>query len=136
MQTATLYLIKHSLGLSIQRHWLGWLCILMLGGLNPLSCLWHCDRSNQLSEANAPYASGLFICLIAESQPPASAMHTHAPSSNFNLANQGLFKLIGIGGLDVGLSWQWQQQHQPPLIWQSQAAQPPLAPPPKLLLIG
>ncbi|MFD3165434.1 hypothetical protein [Herpetosiphon sp. NSE202] len=131
MQTATLRLIEHPSVSSNQRRWLSLLCILMLGWLNPLSCLWHCDRSNQLSEANQPLDAGIFICLIAESQPPASGLHTHAPNSNPNPANQGLFKLLGYDGLMMMLIWRWRKYCAAPLIWQSQASQPPLAPPPK-----
>ncbi|GAA5529088.1 hypothetical protein [Herpetosiphon gulosus] len=127
MQTAQI----SSINLSIQQRWLIWLWVL-LGGLNPLGCLWHCGELTQANEINLNRDAGMFICLLAESQPPASNLHVHAPSSNPDPVQQGVAQLHGFDSLALDLNWLWQQSNQQPLIWQSQPIAPPLAPPPEL----
>lgn len=131
MQTAQ----SSSINLSIQQHWLIWLWVLF-SGLNPLSCLWHCGTSTQAHEINLNRDAGMFICLMAESQPPASSLHTHAPASNPDPAQQGIAQLHGIESLKLDLHWLWQQSNCQALLWQSQPTAPPLAPPPELLRLS
>lgn len=128
MQTAQI----SSINLTIQQRWLIWLWVILLSGLNPLSCLWHCGESAQANTINLNRDAGMFICLMAESQPPASSLHTHAPNSNPDPSQQGIVQLHGIDNLKLDLNWLWQQSNYQALIWQSQPTAPPLAPPPEL----
>lgn len=132
MQTAQI----SSINLSIQQRWLIWLWVILLSGLNPLSCLWHCGESAQAHEINLNRDAGMFICLMAESQPPASSLHAHAPTSSSDPVHQSVGQLPRIASLELDLNWLWQQSNNQALIWQSQPTAPPLAPPPEFLLLS